>query len=221
MARASIAAIAIALAMAQWGSSAAAQDSRAAEAHATIAFLEGEVLVDGESADIGQRLPGRFKVETGREASCDIVFDDKNALHIAKNTVAVLDLTGLRKEASLERGGITAVMRKLAKIADKDSFQVLTRAAVLGVRGTSFCVWADPLSASTYVCACNGEVWTIDAEGSNQLDLKSAHHLGRLYSKAESGITVSPAGVEHHDDGTVESLAARIGERIDWTSADD
>ncbi len=38
--------------------------------------------------------------------------------------------------------------------------------ATAGVRGTCFFVWAE--GASTYVCACNGRVRTIDSKGSNE-----------------------------------------------------
>jgi len=86
------------------------------------------------------------------------------------------------------------------------------------VRGTSFCVWCD--DASTYVCACNGSVSTIDASGSNELSLVAAHHTARVYSKKGGKTLVATAGIEHHSDASVESLAARIGEKIDWTRVD-
>jgi len=178
----------------------------------------GEVRIDGAPAEIGKGLGAKTRIETGPAASCEIVFDGKNAIRIAQNSKAELDFSGIVKELRLERGGATSVLRKIGKIAGSDSFRVRTGTAIAGVRGTSFCVWA--AEGETYICACNGEVRTIDSTGANELDLKSAHHAGRYYLKKGFSMTVAPAGVEHHTDASVESLAARIGEKIDWTKMD-
>jgi hypothetical protein len=119
---------------------------------------------------------------------------------------------------ALKKGGLTSVLRKLNRVADSDAFRVTTATAVAGVRGTSFCVWADESSA--YVCACNGSVRTIDAAGANELKLVAAHHTAREYTKKGTATLVTNAGIEHHSDASVESLAARIGEKIDWTKTD-
>ena len=94
---------------------------------------------------------------------------------------------------SLKKGGLSAVLRKLEQVAGSDSFRVSTATAITGVRGTSFSIWAD--DNSTYVCACNGTVRTIDSKGNNELTIAAAHH----------------------SDASMESLASRIGEKIDWT----
>ena len=196
----------------------AALPAAAASPRGSVVFFEGSVKVDGAPAEIGKELGAKASIETGPGASCEIVFDGKNAIRIGQNSRAKLDFSGIVRELRLERGGATAVLRKLGKIAGSDSFRVTTPTAIAGVRGTSFCVWAE--EGETYVCACNGEVRTIDSAGANELDLKSAHHAGRYYVKKGSSTIVSPAGIEHHSDASVESLAARIGERIDWTKAD-
>lgn len=190
----------------------------AASARGSVVFFEGEVKVDGAPAEIGKELGKKVSIETGPGASCEIVFDGKNAIRVGQSSKAVLNLSGIVKELRLERGGVTSVLRKLGKVAGKDSFRLSTATAIAGVRGTSFCVWAE--GDETYVCACNGEVRTIDAKGANALDLKSAHHSARYYAKKGRAFSVSPAGLEHHTDASVESLAARIGEKIDWTKPD-
>jgi hypothetical protein len=189
-----------------------------AAAGASVAFFEGDVKIDGAAAEIGRKLGLKADVETGPGASCDIVFDGKNAIRVAENSSAVLDFSGIVKEVSLKKGGLTSVLRKLGRVALSDSFRVATPAAVAGVRGTSFCVWTD--GTTSYVCACNGSVHTIDAAGSNALDLSAAHHTAREYVKKGAVTQVSSAGIEHHSDASVESLAALIGEKIDWTKKD-
>jgi hypothetical protein len=185
---------------------------------ATVVFLEGDVRIDGAAAEIGQALASVTLVETGPGATCEIVFDRKNAVRVSQNAVATLDFSGIVKEVTLKKGGLTSVLRKLGKAAGKDSFRVVTATAVAGVRGTSFCAWAD--ADSTYVCACNGTVRTIDALGSNVQVLSAAHHTAREYTRNGEAIDLAQAGVEHHDDASVESLAATIGERLNWKKVD-
>jgi ferric-dicitrate binding protein FerR (iron transport regulator) len=110
------------------------------------------------------------------------------------------------------------VLRKLEKLADRASFDITTKETIASVRGTSFCVWAD--STSTYVCACNGAVHTVDSVGGNPLDLASAHHLARIYSVKDGTVTVAEGTLLHHDDASVQSAASRIGYTIDWTKQD-
>jgi ferric-dicitrate binding protein FerR (iron transport regulator) len=183
-----------------------------------IVFIEGSVTIDGSKAEIGQELGSKFLIETGLASSCDIVFDEKNAIRVSQNSVARLDLSGIRKQVRLEKGGFAAVLKKLQKGASDDSFRVDTGIASAGVRGTSFCVWTN--EGESYICACNGSVHTIDSSGANEQTLTAAHHLAKLYSKQGSAILMSPAGLEYHDDAGLESLASRIGVKIDWSKPD-
>jgi hypothetical protein len=189
-----------------------------AAARGQVVFFEGEVRIDGVPAEIGAGVGTRALVETGTGATCEIVFDRRNVVRVGQEAVAVLDFAGPRKDVELRKGGLTSVLRKLGKVAGADSFRVSTPTAVAGVRGTSFCVWVD--ENSSYVCACNGSVRTIDDLGSNEQTLSSPHHVARTYTREGGSIAVAPAGVEHHSDASVESLAARIGEKVNWSKLD-
>ena len=189
-----------------------------AKARGSIVFVEGEVRVDGVAAEVGQALGPKASIETGPASTCDIVFDGRNAVRIAPNSLALLDFSRLVKEIDLKKGGMSAVLKKLEKLADKDSFKVIAPTATAGVRGTSFCVWTD--ETTSYVCACNGTVRTVDSNGSNDEVLSSAHHVARLYTRTGGSITKVPAGVAHHDDAGVQSVADRIGYTVDWTKID-
>ncbi len=184
----------------------------------TVVFLEGSVEIDGQTAELGTEMGNRAVVQTGPNSYCDIVFADKNAVRVAQNATVTLDFSGKIIEVNLEKGGVTAVLRKLNTVAGQDSFRVSSPSAVAGVRGTSFCVWSD--GVESYICACNGTVHTIDAQGSNESVLSSAHHSALLYSPAGQSYSAAAAAMLHHTDADVESLAARIGETIDWTTAD-
>lgn len=196
---------------------AAAPEAAAASpvSRGVVVFLEGEVTIDGAAAEIGAQLGPIARIETGIASSCEIVFDKRNAIRVGQNSVAILDFSGILKEVTLKKGGLTSVLRNLGKASGKDAFRVVTDTAVAGVRGTSFCVWAD--AGSSYVCACNGTVRTIDAKGGQEQVLSAAHHSARSYTREGGGIALAQAGLEHHSDASVESLAARIGEKIDWS----
>jgi hypothetical protein len=181
-------------------------------------YLEGSVEIDGKEAEIGQKLDSIVTVTTGDAASCEIVFADKNVFRVAQNARATIDFSKPLVEIDLEAGGVSSVLRKLATVAGADSFRVKTQGAVAGVRGTSFCVWTD--ETRSYVCACNGTVHTIDARGSNEFTITAAHHSAKFYTRSGDGFTVEEAGVEFHDDADLESLAARVGETIDWSTPD-
>jgi len=183
-----------------------------------VAFLQGEVLIDGKAAELGDALPKSFIVQTGPGARCDLVFNGGNVLSVGQNGLAEFDFASLVATVRLERGGLSSVLKKLESLAAKDSFIVNTESAVAGVRGTSFCVWVD--ENSSYICACNGAVRTIDANGSNEELLEASHHTARLYSKAGTAISKETAAMLHHTDELLESVASRIGYVIDWSRID-
>jgi hypothetical protein len=183
-----------------------------------VVFVEGSVQIDGKEAEIGQKLSSVVTIVTGPAASCELTFAGKNAVRVAQNAKATIDFSKVTVEVDLEKGGVTSVLRKLQAVAGTDSFRVKTQGAVAGVRGTSFCVWAD--ENRSYVCACNGTVHTIDAKGGNEFMNSAAHHSAMFYTRAGDTITTEKAGLLFHDDAGLESLAARIGEKIDWSVVD-
>jgi len=185
---------------------------------ASVVYLEGTVTVNGASVEPGEEIGRKFTVRTEPGARLDLVFDDRNVLSIGQNAFVDIDLTSLVPVVQLERGGVTAVLKKLETVATGNSFNVQTAQTVMGVRGTSFCIWAD--ATSTYVCACNGVVHTIDAKGNNEETLTAAHHVARLFSPKDGGISVEAASMLHHTDASVESVASRISYTIDWTKVD-
>ncbi|MGO8692266.1 MAG: FecR domain-containing protein [Rectinemataceae bacterium] len=191
---------------------------RAAPPKVTLVYTEGRVTVNGASAQIGQTLGVAVRVETGPSSSCQIEFGDKNIMNVGQDATLSFDFSKITAEVELKKGGLTLVLKGLAKLANKDGFVVKTDFAEAGVRGTCFFVWCD--GSSTYICACNGTVRTIDAKGSNEQVLTAAHHVARVYSSKAGGISVEAAGILHHSDESVQALASRIGYIIDWSKAD-
>jgi ferric-dicitrate binding protein FerR (iron transport regulator) len=191
---------------------------RSAPPSAEVAYIQGEVLINGAVPEFGDRLGTEFSVKTGPGARCDIVFGGGNALSVGQNAVAIFDFSRSIVAVRVERGGLSSVLRKLEQLVGEDSFVVRTANASAGVRGTSFCVWVD--ETSTYVCACNGRVRTLDSAGSQEETLEAAHHAARLYTRLGSSISKEAAGMLHHDDASIQSVADRIGYVIDWNALD-
>lgn len=183
-----------------------------------LVFLEGEVLINGQKPEIGDLLDTNFIIQTGRGARCDIVFNSGNALSVGQNALAHFDFTSQVASVRLDRGGLSSVVKKLPRIAGTDAFSVQTATAVAGVRGTSFCVWVD--EASSYICACNGVLSVADSAGGNTERIEAAHHSARYFSRSGGIIRKETAGLRHHSDELLQSVASRIAYSIDWTSLD-
>lgn len=190
-----------------------------ASRQAQIVLITGTVRVDGKIADIGQSLNPVALIETGPASRCDIVFGGGNAVSFSHDTKARIDFNSPSIALHLDRGGVTSVLKKLEKLVGKTAFDISTPQTLAGVRGTSFCVWCT--AGETYVCACNGRVHFEDQKGGNVEDLASSHHAGRIYEEKNGTIVVVKAGVLHHDDASVESVAKDIGYTIDWSRLDE
>lgn len=183
-----------------------------------ILFTSGTVTADGKEVEEGDVLSPVVTLKTGPKSRAEVAFDGKNIFRLGENTVVKVDFSELRKVVVLQNGNFTSVLRNLAKGVGSDAFQLKTPSVAAGVRGTSFCVWVkDDL---TYFCTCNGSVALQDSSGGNPFLTNNAHHGAKVYTKTATGYTVQDAGLEHHTDADLESLAKEIGETIDWTKVD-
>jgi len=183
-----------------------------------VVYVQGEVEIDGVQPELGDKPGLTFSIRTGADARCDLVFNDGNVVSVGQNAVAALDFASPTAQVRLERGSVSSVMKKLETLVNKDSFIVRTGIAVAGVRGTSFCVWAN--DESSYICACNGIVRTIDNAGGNEQLIEAAHHSARLYTRSGSTINMEADGMRFHTDELLQSVASRIGYVIDWKHID-
>jgi ferric-dicitrate binding protein FerR (iron transport regulator) len=183
-----------------------------------VVFYEGEVLINGQEPEIGDRLGTSFVVQTGKGSRCDIVFNSGNALSVGQNALVDFDFGSQVASVRVDRGGLSSVLKKLSQVTGTDAFTVQTATAVAGVRGTSFCVWVD--ESSSYICACNGVVHIQDSTGGNGELLEAAHHTARYFSKSGESTKKETAGMRHHTDDLLQSVASRIGYVIDWTTID-
>lgn len=185
-----------------------------------VAYVQGSATIDGMAARTGQIVTNKARITTAADGNIELIFNQRNVIRIAPNSLVILDFNATSREIDLQKGAATSVLKKLEKIGNNDAFTLKTPLATAGVRGTSFCVWVSQDSSETYICACNGSVQTIDAAGANEELLEAAHHVARIYSKTPDGISKVPGGLLHHDDASVQEVADRIGYLIDWDHID-
>ena len=184
---------------------------------ASIVYIEGDVTMNGSPAEVGDVvLPGAL-METGKASVCQVVFNTRNIVHMAAGTTLRFDGKVLSRGATVQRGAVAMVLRKLVSTpGDQVKFSITTSTAVAGVRGTCFFVVVED-EDHTYICACNGQIRLQGAGQSFTQNLASSHHQELRVTRSASGISVSAAPLEYHNDEAVEAVAARIGETIDWT----
>jgi hypothetical protein len=187
---------------------------------ASIVYLEGDVTMNGSPAAIGDDvLPGAV-ITTGKDSVCQVVFNTKNIIHMESTTTLRFDGKVLSRGATLQKGAIAMVLRNLAPSSgDELRFTIKTTTAGAGVRGTCFFVEVEDEN-NTYICACNGALRLEGDGGQFTQNLASSHHREVRVTRSATGISVNAAPLQYHTDGDVEAVAARIGEKIDWTKID-
>jgi hypothetical protein len=202
------------LAAATVGGSAFAADK------ASIVYTEGTVTLNGAPASVGDEVPAGALVQTGADSICQIVFNARNIIHVAANTALKLDPAVVSRGATLQRGTIAMVLRNLGPGRPGEArFTVRTTNAVAGVRGTCFLVKVED-DNNTYVCCCNGAIHLESTSGEFTRNLAAPHHREVRITRSDTGLAMTAAPMLYHSDADVEAIAARIGEKIDWTKID-
>jgi hypothetical protein len=187
---------------------------------ASIVYIEGDVTLNGSPASVGDDVQPGALLTTAKNSVCQVVFNQKNIVHMAAETTLRFDSKVLSRGATLQKGAVAMVLRKLvASPGDQIRFSVRTSTAVAGVRGTCFFIAVED-DNHTYICACNGLIHLEGAGGAFTQNLASSHHAELRVTRSDSGVSVNAAPLEYHNDGDVEAIAARIGETIDWTKID-
>jgi hypothetical protein len=187
---------------------------------ASIIYLEGNVTLDGVPASVGDAVAAGATLRTAEDALCEVVFNTRNIVHMTGGTILRFDPNQLSRGATLEKGAIAMVLRNLAAVKGSEvRFSVKTSTTVAGVRGTCFFVKVED-NNNTFICCCNGAIHLEGDGGAFAQNLRSSHHQEVRVTRAQSGISVGAAPMLYHTDEDVEAIAARIGERIDWTKVD-
>jgi regulation of enolase protein 1 (concanavalin A-like superfamily) len=116
---------------------------------ALVTGAAGEVLVrtglpvaDWKSVEVGDLLESGASVKTGEGACCELQLGDIAMVRIDEKTEIGLDSIMLKEgETDIGLGvELGTILCKVEKLSGRERFQVKTRSAVCGVRGTEFSV---------------------------------------------------------------------------------
>ena len=121
-------------------------------------------------------------------------------------------LQGSDTQLSLVLGSALSVVKNAAK--RPDHFKVRTKAAVMGVRGTTFYVKVNS-EKSTHLCTCNGTVSVSSPDGKSSKTITSQHHdAPQDISSGSSAIDslMKPAPMVGHADPEAEHLHKLLGQ---------
>jgi len=189
---------------------------------AIIVYVEGNVTMNDSMANVGDDVQPGATIRTEPDALCEVVFNQKNIVHITGGTVLTFDPKVLSRGATLHKGAIGLVLRNLGPFSANPGelrFSIRTSNTVAGVRGTCFFVKIEDEN-STYVCCCNGSLHLEGTSGEFTQNVTGSHHREVRVTRSGAGTIVSAAPLLYHTDADVEAMAARIGETIDWTKID-
>jgi len=181
----------------------------------TIEFLEGDVRVNGRPADFGLQVEDGDWIQTGPNASADVVFDRANVFRLGPNTVAQLNLDRSRQEVDLKFGSMAAVFDQVRTLSGRGTFDIRTPTSVAGVRGTSFFLRVLDRE-TTYVCTCNGTL-ELSPFGRESFLESATRHSAYFFRQADDGSVTVERGTEaYHSTESLNRIADSIGVSIPW-----
>ncbi|MFP4329179.1 MAG: FecR domain-containing protein [Alkalispirochaetaceae bacterium] len=185
-----------------------------------IDYLEGEVTVNGETAEIGTPVATGDLLVTGAASVADVVFGGQNIFRLDEQTSAHLTLDPGRQGVRLERGAFAAVFDELVTVGDEEESRFLleTRHTVAGVRGTTFFVKVESEDA-TFVCTCHGSLRLDPRSGASPFTVTNYRHEAyRFRSSGDQAVVETEADL-YHTTEELNRLAERIGVTIPWGEA--
>jgi Uncharacterized protein conserved in bacteria len=187
-------------------------------AEASVVYLEGSLTMDGQRLHIGSMVKDNSLLQTSADSLAEIVFENKNILRMGASTSLRAHLASLERTLEIKGGTVTAVLHKLDR-ALGGKMNITTPSLVAGLRGTSFCVWVNGSSNETYFCTCNGRIEFIPGGTEKSIIEEASHHAALEFTGTGNNVKVSIPGPEinkRHTDSDLESLASKIGDKMDW-----
>lgn len=178
----------------------------------SIFSLEGDVRVNGKSADLGTRIRGGDVVST-REKS-EVVFAVGSDSFILRSD----------SEMEIEGGGFFvdalrmltgSVLSVFGKRSQQNTLTMNSSTATIGIRGTGVYMESEP--GLTYLCTCYGQVGLYAKDDLNDSELITAtHHDAPKYisDKKVRDTVIRPAPFKNHTDAELKLLEAIVGREV-------
>jgi len=190
-----------------------------AKVSAVVSFLQGEVTINGQTAEEGESVPIGARIETGSNSFVEITFGRQNIFRVEAETITTVSIGQTDRRIQIEKGSIDAVFERLGMITNNDQFRVETPSVVAGIRGTVFYIKVEQPD-TTYLCTCHGTVHQQASDGTVEKDITAYHHKAYRYIKTDTGIHIETGSLIYHDDQSMQRLGEKIGVKIPWGRAE-
>jgi outer membrane protein assembly factor BamB len=157
-------------------------------------------------------------IRTGKSSSCIVKFSSLGALRMTEDTTATVDSfkTDNRPSSVLVGLDVGTVVCKVKKLSAKDSFEVKTKLAVCGVRGTQFMVEALPDGRTMNVAVAEGSVSILPHNFDTvNLRMKASAAATALLSTAATLRSLSPVVAEGQEASIDVEAMAKVNEAYD------
>ena len=178
----------------------------------SIFSLEGDVRVNGQSADLETRISGGDVVSTQRNS--EVVFAVGSDSFILRSN----------SEMEIEGGGFFvdslrmltgSVLSVFGKRGGQQQLTMNSTTATIGIRGTGVYMESEP--GLTYLCTCYGQVGLYSSQDLDDSELITAtHHDAPKYitDKKARGTHIRPAPFKNHTDAELKLLEAIVGREV-------
>ncbi len=187
----------------------------AGEIKAKMIFFSGPVTLNGTIPNKDDMVKADDVIETGNNGTCDILVGTKSLFRLKGNSKLIYSINKEKQVLRLEKGWLAGITRKI--FTKEGKYLIKTPTVSASIRGTSYCIKVEN-PRSTYFCVCNG---TISLQGEETEKVTAAHHSARRFKTDNSGkiLVDSNPGLLYHGDDTIEALAKKINEQINWGKA--
>ena len=178
----------------------------------SIFSLEGDVRVNGSSADLSTRIRGGDVVSTAEQS--EVVFAVGSDSFILRSN----------SEMQIEGGGFFvnalrmvtgSVLSVFGKRQNNQQLTMNSSTATIGIRGTGVYMESEP--GLTYMCTCYGQVGLYSNADLNDSELITAtHHDSPKYitDRRIRDSYIRPAPFKNHTDAELKLLEAIVGREV-------
>lgn len=178
----------------------------------SIHSLEGEVLVNGQLADLDTRIHGGDTVRTGDNGEINFAVGGDSFLLRNNSELEIQGENYFVQGLRIFTGSLLSVFGK------RDTgppLSMTASTATIGIRGTG--VYIESAPEETYVCTCYGLITLASRDNPDDLEnIMSENHDQPRYisNKASKGTRIRNAPVINHSNKELELLEAIVGRKV-------
>ena len=179
----------------------------------SIFSLEGDVRVNGQTADLETRIKGGDTVSTSENS--EVVFAvGADSFILRSNSEMEIEGGGFFVDTlRMLTGSVLSVFGK--RNAQQKQLTMNSSTATIGIRGTGVYMESEP--GLTYLCTCYGQVGLYSSQDLEDSELITAtHHDAPKYitDRKVRNTHIRPAPFKNHTDAELKLLEAIVGREV-------